>query len=141
MPPSPITVLATGTFDLLHRGHLHYLQQARALGDRLCVIVASNETLLHKKGYFVLPVDERAELVRNLKMVDEALVGDPSDHFKIVKKLQPDIIALGYDQVQDLPAFETALRQNGIQAKVVRLEKLEGYDTNTTTIINRIHSL
>jgi cytidyltransferase-like protein len=93
-------VLSCGTFDLLHPGHSDFLRQAASLGARLSVVIARDENVLRLKGR--LPVEDqqtRLENVRGLAMVDQAHLGYPgSDFLRIVTDLEPDIIALGYDQ-------------------------------------------
>src|SRR3989338_11029882 len=93
------TVLAFGTFDLLHPGHISYLRQAKALGKRLVVVIATDSNVEKIKGKRPLNSQEaRKELVEALKIVDEALIGFEDDMIKSVEKVKPEIVALGYDQ-------------------------------------------
>ena len=93
-------VLAAGTFDFLHPGHLAFLRQAARLGDELFVVVARDENVLRIKGR--LPVhdeDQRLEQVAQLDFVGQALLGYPGANLlQVVAEIAPDIIALGYDQ-------------------------------------------
>jgi len=119
-----IRVLATGTFDLLHPGHLMYLEQSRALGDELVVIVARDANVKHKPKP-IIPQDQRLLMVSALKMVDRAVLGSESDMFSPIEELKPDVITLGYDQHFDAVLLKEELATRGIDVRVVRLE---GYD-------------
>ncbi len=113
-------ILATGTFDLLHPGHIYFLTQARALGDELFVIVARDSNVTHKPKPIV-PEEQRLEMVNALGMVDKALLGSEKDMFEPLKKIMPDIITLGYDQRFDTDFLEKELIERGIPANVVRI--------------------
>ncbi len=121
MKTGSIRVLATGTFDLLHPGHLMYLEQSRALGDELVVIVARDANVRHKPRP-IIPQDQRLLMVSALKMVDRAILGSESDMFSPIEELKPDIITLGYDQHFDVTLLKEELATRGINVQVVRLE-------------------
>lgn len=134
-------VVAQGTFDLIHPGHIHYLREAAAMGDELHVIVARRENVTHKDPP-ILPNQQRRDVVDALEMVDDARVGHPSDIFVPIEELEPDIIALGYDQHHDEASIEAALAERGIDCSVRRAGPRErGYDEellSTGRIIDRI---
>ena len=90
-------VVATGTFDILHPGHVLYLQSSKALGDELVVIVARDVNVKHKPKP-ILPEEQRLRMVASLKVVDLAVLGSETDTFLPIEQLKPDIITLGYDQ-------------------------------------------
>ncbi len=113
-------ILATGTFDLLHPGHIYFLTQARALGDELFVIVARDSNVTHKPKPIV-PEEQRLEMVSALGIVDKALLGSEKDMFEPLKQIRPDIIALGYDQRFDAEILEKELDKRGLPANVVRI--------------------
>lgn len=113
-------VLATGTFDLLHPGHVYFLTQARALGDELFVIVARDSNVTHKPKP-IIPEAQRLEMVNSLRMVDKALLGSEKDMFEPLKQIRPDIITLGYDQSFDIHFLEKELTKRGLPANVVRI--------------------
>jgi FAD synthetase len=113
-------VLATGTFDLLHPGHVYFLTQARALGDELFVIVARDLNVTHKPKP-IIPEAQRLEMVNSLRMVDKALLGSEKDMFEPLKQIRPDIITLGYDQSFDIDFLEKELTKRGLPANVVRI--------------------
>ena len=134
-------VMAVGVFDLLHAGHLHYLEQAKALGDHLTVVVAHDDTVRQRKHEPVTPMALRCRLVEGLKPVDEAVVGNPpaSAIFDILEQVQPDIIALGYDQTHAEASLRVMLDDLGYHGvAVTRVEGLEGDLDGTRKIIARI---
>jgi FAD synthetase len=137
-----VKVMATGTFDLLHMGHIYYLREAKKLGDKLVVIVARDSTVRKLKHEPVTPEEMRLNLIKELRMVDEAMLGHEDDMYEVVKEVKPDIIALGYDQIHDEKSIEQELKKRKLNAKVVRLPKYEGMDDldGTRRIIGKIIS-
>lgn len=117
-------VIAQGTFEVLHPGHLHYLRQAAAMGDELHVIVARRENVTHKDPP-VLPGRQRAEVVGALEMVENARLGHPEDIFVPVEEIDPDVIVLGHDQHHDAAAIAEALDERGIDCEVRRASGYE----------------
>ena len=115
-------VVATGTFSVLHPGHITYLEEAGKLGDRLIVIVARDEFVRKRKNSCPIPEQQRLGVVKALKPVDEAILGDTEDIFKPIEELKPDIIALGRDQDFREGELEAELRKRGLKAKVVRVQ-------------------
>jgi len=115
-----VKVLATGTFDILHPGHILFLSKARELGDELFVIVA-RESMVRHKPKPIIPEEQRLKMVNALKVVDNAVLGSEKNMFEPVMEIRPDIIALGYDQTFDILKLETELRELKINAKVVRI--------------------
>ena len=133
-------VVATGVFDLLHPGHIHFLRAARELGDELVVIVANDATVRRMKREPVVPATVRAEMVAELKPVDQAVVGREGNMLDIVvEEIKPHIIALGYDQELFEPkALEAKLAERGHVVQVMRLPKLEHGLAGTRKIVARI---
>ncbi|MGN1185452.1 MAG: adenylyltransferase/cytidyltransferase family protein [Methanobrevibacter wolinii] len=117
-------VMATGTFDLLHPGHGLYLQKSKDVGgpnSKLVVVVARDSTVRARKRIPVVGENQRLEMVKMLKPVDEAYLGYEDDKFKIVKEIKPDIITIGADQDFDTSHLEKSLKKQGINAKVVKI--------------------
>jgi len=135
-------VMATGTFDLLHPGHIYFLKEAKKLGDKLVVVVATDATVRKLKHEPVNPEHVRLSLIKELKMVDEAYLGYEDDMYRIVEEVKPDIIALGFDQVHDENKIRNELRKRNINARVVRLKEFKnGSDLEgTRKIISKIIS-
>ncbi|MHC1680838.1 MAG: adenylyltransferase/cytidyltransferase family protein [Methanomassiliicoccales archaeon] len=131
-------VMASGVFDILHPGHLRYLQEARDQGDELVVVVATDATVRRRKHEPITPENMRLELISALKMVDQAFLGSDGDMFGVVERIHPDIIALGYDQDFDEREIEKTLLKRGMKVRVVRMSK-HGEDLNgTRKIIGKI---
>lgn len=115
------TVMCFGTFDLLHLGHLFYLKEAKKYGDYLIVVVARDETKLQQRKKMVFSEKERLALIRNLKVVDEAVLGYPDDHLRIIAERKPDALCLGYDQAIDETVLASRLAERGISIPIYRL--------------------
>jgi len=131
-------ILATGTFDILHPGHLFYLSQAAALGDELYVIVARARMIKHKPKP-ILPDEHRLEMVQSLKLVDHAVIGSETDIFEPLYEIMPDIIALGFDQYFNTENLKKELVARGFTAGVVRVgETNSGKLRSTRRIVERI---
>ncbi|MCQ5341385.1 MAG: FAD synthase [Candidatus Methanomethylicia archaeon] len=129
-------VLAAGCFDLLHYGHLKYLEEAKKLGGEnaeLIVVVARDSTIIKRKGHPpIMNEEHRRALVEALKPVDKAILGrEDFDIISIINEVKPDIIALGYDQ-KDL---EEILLKMNLNIKIVRLEK---YGNISSSMIREI---
>jgi len=135
-----VKVMATGTFDILHLGHIYFLKEAKKLGDSLAVVVATDTTVRRLKHEPVNPQKIRLKLIKELKIVDEAYLGYEDDMYEIVKEIKPDIIAIGYDQIHDEKSIKAELEKRKIKAKIVRLTEFkEGSDLEgTRKIISKI---
>jgi FAD synthetase len=121
-----VKVMATGTFDLLHMGHIYYLKEAKKLGDILAVVIATDTTVRKLKHDPITPQEIRVNLIKELKMVDEAYLGYEKDMYRIVEEIKPDIIALGFDQIHNDIAIQKELKKRKLNVKVVRLPKYQG---------------
>jgi FAD synthetase len=130
--------MAVGVFDILHLGHLHYLQEARKLGDELVVVVARDDMVRKRKHLPIIAEDMRLEMVRGLKPVDDAVLGDPVDQLKSVERLQPDVIALGYDDYHHIDELKAKLAARGLAPDIVRITKFDHDLDGTRKIIRKI---
>ncbi len=127
-------VLAGGIFDLLHAGHIFFLKKAKELGDVLIVVVGRDEHIRKKGREPLHSLDERVEILNNLKMVDLAIPGsreirDEKDYIDTITLVNPDIIALGYDQKE--------MKNDSID--IIRIEHSYKPDTLKTSKIIRSH--
>ena len=116
-------VLAGGVFDIIHPGHIHTLNAAKALGGILVVAIATDKTAEKMKKRSPLHNQElRRELVSCLSMVDKAIVGHEDDIFQTVKEVKPNIIVLGYDQVHQEKFISDGCKRINLNVEIVRLE-------------------
>jgi D-glycero-beta-D-manno-heptose 1-phosphate adenylyltransferase len=129
-------VFTNGVFDLLHPGHLRYLQQARALGDLLIVGVNSDRSVKANKGEGrpITPEAERVEILEALEAVDAVVVFDEGTPHAVIATLQPDILVKGADWAEDAIVGRDIVEARG--GRVVRMPVERGY--STTAIIERI---
>ena len=137
-------VMAVGIFDLLHAGHLHYVEQAKSLGEALVVVIAHDETVRKQKHEPVTGQDLRRRMVEGLKPVDRAIIGNPPGVpiFEILKQINPGLIALGYDQKHSIDAIRKGLDKHGFEhVEVTRVEGLSDDLDGTRKIIARILDL
>ncbi len=131
--------MASGVFDIIHLGHLHYLEESKKLGDELVVVVATDSTVRKRKHEPVTPEKMRRELVASLKPVDKAVLGkEEGDIYEIVTELKPDVITIGFDQPFDEKVLEKELAKRGLKVKVVRMPHLDHDLDGTRKIIKKI---
>jgi len=116
-------VLAGGVFDIIHPGHIHTLRAAKALGNVLIVVIATDQTAQKMKHRLPLHnMELRRDLVNSLLMVDYAVVGYEGDIFKTVALVKPDIIALGYDQIHQEKFITDGCKKINVNASIARLQ-------------------
>ena len=115
-------VVATGVFEILHPGHIRYLEESKRLGTRLTVVVASDETATKRKRRPVISERQRLHMVRELKPVDDAIIGETSDIYDTMVKLKPDILTIGPDQDFDPKEIQAELHKRGLKTKVVKIK-------------------
>lgn len=131
--------MAVGTFDILHLGHVHYLTEARDRGDHLTVVVATDATVRARKGEPIFDEEARRRLVASLKPVDEAIVGREEDHLATVERVDPDLIALGYDQHHREQQLKQDLADRGLEGiEVERMPAFEAELGSSSRIVERI---
>jgi FAD synthetase len=121
-------VLASGVFDLLHLGHVRFLEEAKKAGGEnaeLVVIIARDSTVEKTKGRKpIMSEDQRCSLVESLKVVDRTVLGYESlDIGEVIENIKPDVIALGYDQEDMYRQVRTYLDMHKSNVKVVRIGK------------------
>lgn len=133
-----VRVMAAGVFDLLHPGHVHYLEGAKHHGDELVVVIARDESVAERKHPAILPEETRRALVAALDVVDQAILGDEEDQFATVERVRPDVIALGHDDYHSADAVREECKRRGLDVRVVRVSEHEGDLTGTREILRRI---
>jgi rfaE bifunctional protein nucleotidyltransferase chain/domain len=129
-------VFTNGCFDLLHIGHIRYLEKARALGDALVVGVNSDSSVRKLKGPKrpVLPVKERTEILSGLGCVDYITIFDERDPLKLITSLHPDVLVKGGDWTKDQIVGSEVVKRSG--GKVVTIPFVKG--VSTSNLINII---
>jgi len=116
-------IMIFGTFDGLHRGHLHLIESAKSLGKELIVVVARDERVKKLKGKDPLhDENERKDMLEMISHVDKVLLGSKGDIFDCIRQEEPQIIALGYDQVHYTDKLEAALPEFDFEFSIVRTE-------------------
>lgn len=130
-------VLVGGVFDILHLGHLWFLEQAKKHGDELVVVVARDSTSRKSKGRApIIPEDQRVKMVAALRIVDKVVLGDNRNFLNTVKKIKPDVVVLGHDQKLE-PEVDEYLRFKKIPVKKIR-KSLNREVLKTSRILEKI---
>jgi len=134
------TVLAAGVFDLLHYGHIRYLEEAKKIGGenaKLVVIVARDETVRSLKGSDpIIPEDQRRAVIEALKVVDEALLGfENMDLARVLLQVKPDIVVVGHDQEAIKAQVEKINKAREMNIKIVQIKQFGEDDLNSSSKI------
>ena len=135
-------VLASGTFDLLHLGHVRFLEEAKKAGGEnaeLVVIVARDSTVKARKGKKpIMPEDQRRALVESLKVVDEAILGwEDFSIDKVIERIKPDIIAVGHDQDGIEKEAQKAIREKKVSIKIAKIGRFGKRELDSSSKIVR----
>lgn len=119
------TVMVFGTFDFFHIGHLHFLMQAKSLGDKLIVVVAPDTIVEKLKGKLPLHnQEERMNLVYHIDVVDEVIVGDNFlGEYSGLQEHKPNIVAIGYDQNDFFEDVKTFIEEKQLPVQLVQLNQ------------------
>ena len=130
------TVFANGVFDLLHAGHVRLLEFARSQGDYLIVAINSDASVRRIKGPDrpIIPVEERAEILRSLRCVDEVRIFDEDTPVTLIRRLRPDVFVKG-PNCQRAPIPGAALVQS-LGGQVIVPDWI--IQQSTTRIVNRM---
>ncbi|MEM4700413.1 MAG: DUF357 domain-containing protein [Candidatus Nezhaarchaeales archaeon] len=124
LPTAAKRVLVAGVFDLIHPGHLYFLQQAKELGE-VYVVVARDSTAEKVKGRRpIVPEGQRLKVVSQLKPVDHAVLGEEGDLLKVVERIKPDIVLLGPNQPFSEEELKEELRRRGLETQVLRVKEI-----------------
>ena len=137
-------VLASGVFDLLHLGHVRFLEAAKKTGGRgakLVVVVARDNTVEKKKGRKpIMPESQRCALVASLKVADEAILGyEGFDMGKVIERIRPDVIALGYDShMSGLEhSVRNAIKEKALKTRIVKIGKFSSDELDSSSKIKQ----
>jgi len=129
-------VFTNGVFDLLHPGHVRYLQQARSLGDALIVGINTDRSVQSNKGSGrpITPEAERMEILEALRCVDATVAFDEETPHDLIAAIQPDVLVKGADWAENAIVGRDIVESRG--GRVVRAAIEPGY--STTSILERI---
>ncbi len=135
-------VLASGVFDLIHYAHIRFLEEAKKTGGKdayLVVVVARDKTAEKMKGKKpVISEDHRRAIIESLKPVDEAVLGyEAISLIETIKKLKPNIIALGYDQKSIENDVRKVVNAEKLNIRVVRIGRFGPADLDSSSKIKR----
>jgi FAD synthetase len=135
-------VLASGVFDLLHLGHVKFLEEAKASGGRnakLIVVIARDSTVEKTKARKpIMPETQRRRLVESLKVVDKAVLGlEDFDIGDIIETVKPDIVALGYDQEDVELRVKQYVNNKHLDIQVVKVGKFEAEELDSSSKIRQ----
>ena len=126
-PRKQKVVLASGVFDLIHLGHVRFLEEAKRAGGekaKLVVVIARDNNVEKMKGKPIMSEDQRRALVESLKVVDEVVLGhEKFDIGEMIEKIKPDVIALGYDQASMEEDVKKYIAQHKLSIEVVVIGK------------------
>ena len=116
-------VFMGGGFELIHYGHVYTISKAKSLGDVLVVSVARDSTIRkRKKRDPLINEGDRVRLLSSLRDVDAAILGVEGDIYVTLQKVNPDIVALGYDQYHMVDEVKREAGKRGMKLEVVRLD-------------------
>jgi len=135
-------VLASGVFDLLHLGHVKFLEEAKKAGGKdaeLIVIIARDNTVEENKGRKpIMPENQRRALVESLREVDEAVLGfEKFDLGDVIERVKPDVIALGYDQADMEKGVKKYVDRHKLNIRVIRISKFEEDELDSSSKIRQ----
>jgi len=135
-------VLASGTFDLFHLGHVKYLEEAKKAGGpnaKLIVIVARDSTVEKRRGTKpIMPENQRRALVDSLRVVDKAILGyEEFDIERVIEKIKPDVIALGYDRGDIEKTVKDYVKEKGLDIRIVKIGKFSEDELDSSSKIKQ----
>ncbi|MFZ2189693.1 MAG: adenylyltransferase/cytidyltransferase family protein [Candidatus Magasanikiibacteriota bacterium] len=135
-------VMIFGTFDIIHGGHIHMFKEAKEYGDYVIAVVARDINVERIKQYGALHSEkERLDFLKHIDLIDEVILGDKTDVYKVIKEKKPDIIALGYDQKVYVDKLEDAITSFGLNTKIVKLTPYRANELKSNKIRKYIERL
>ena len=115
------TVMIFGTFDILHAGHFYIFKQAKKIGDEVVAIVARDTNVKKIKGRQPFHKEkERKDILSHIDLINRVILGDKKDVYKAIKAIKPEIILLGYDQINFVDNLKKILKENKLPTKIIR---------------------
>lgn len=129
------TVMIFGTFDILHAGHFYLFKEARKKGEHVIAVVARDSNVEKLKGSKPFHNElERKNILTHIDYIDKVVLGDMYDVYKIIRKVKPDLIVLGYDQKNFVDSLYNKLDEHKLNTKVIRLKSYQSESYKTSKI-------
>jgi len=127
-----VVVFTNGCFDILHAGHVEYLEKSKALGTKLIVGINSDQSVKRLKGPSrpINNQEDRKKVLQALRCVDEVIIFDEDSPYELIKKIQPDILTKGGDYTPE------KVRSRELVKELIIVPFKDGY--STTNLVNRI---
>jgi len=135
------TVLTFWTFDIVHPGHVYFLQQAKAHGDKLVTIIARDQNVAKFKGKAPLHHEKkRMQDIKDLNIADLVELGHKSDYFLVIKKHKPDVVVLWYDQTYLVEELSKFLYNHGHKTEVITIKAFKPKEHKSSIIKKKMKS-
>ncbi|MHA1840045.1 MAG: adenylyltransferase/cytidyltransferase family protein [Candidatus Ranarchaeia archaeon] len=137
-------ILIAGTFEIIHPGHIALIQEAAELGDVVVVVARDSTVERIRKRPAIIPEDQRLDVIRNIKGVDYAVLGNEGpERFRIIASIRPDVILLGPNQDVDINDLKNWIQSHKLDIEVRRMQSLYNRYLlcSTSAIIDRIIGL
>lgn len=134
-------VMMFGTFDILHAGHIALFEQASMLGNTLVVVVARDNRVDAIKGSLPIHTEqERMHMLKQVKIIDQVILGDEYDVYRVIQQEKPDTIALGYDQIHYTENLAEKIKKFQLETNIVRLKPYNEHIYKSTIIKEKLFS-
>ena len=132
------TVMAFGTFDLMHPGHEYFLRQAKKRGDYLIAVIARDSTVKKLKGKLSYQSEkQRLRAIVALNLADKVILGDKGlNKYRVIKRYRPNVICLGYDQTYFIDGLKSKIKEFALDTKVIRLKSYQAHKYKSSIIKN-----
>ena len=115
-----------GTFDIFHEGHNNFLRQAKKYGDKLIVVIAKDKTVFKIKGRLAKNNEKkRLLIIKQSKLADRVILGNLKNKYQVILKNKPEVICLGYDQINFTKNLKKILAEMGL--KKIKIKRLKPY--------------
>ncbi len=131
-------VLIAGTFELLHPGHISYMEQAWRLGRVVAVVSRDVNAARIKRRSLVIPAENRLRVVSSIYYIHKARLGYEDDMLRVVEEERPDVVLLGANQPFDEKSLLEKFRRRGIEAQILRADPYDCDLCSTSKIINKV---
>ncbi len=129
------TVMVFGTFDIVHLGHIAFFKEAKRYGTNLVVVVARDNRAREVKGTTPLFSErERAIFLKEFSLIDRIVLGHPTDMYRRIREIKPDVIVLGYDQQAFTEKLEQKIQEFGLKTIVKRAKPYKSKKYKTTIL-------